>query len=106
MSAHWVLLTMAFKPLVALLRRQCNARRLANLFRKEHLQNRVVVLHKIHCMTPGVRRVVIPGMLPNLVVRLVNRHTTRLPRPVVRKEAPHPCDLEPNPLRHGPRASP
>jgi len=51
---HWVPLMMVFKPLVALLLRQCNARLLAPLFRKEPLLDLPVEVRKIHSMTLGI----------------------------------------------------
>ena len=50
----WELLTTAFKPLVALLRHQCTARRLVRPFRMEPFLNHVVVVHRIHSMTLGM----------------------------------------------------
>jgi len=56
-SGHWVPPMMVIKPLVALLPRQCNARRLVRPFREEPPLDLVVVVHRIHSMTLGTRKI-------------------------------------------------
>ena len=96
-SGHWVPLMMAFKPLVVLLRRQCNARLSALLFRKELLLSHVVVVHKIHCMTLGIRMTL--GVLLGLVVPLASRPTIQSTRQVVENVRRHHGLLANRPLR-------
>ena len=103
--AHWVLLTTVSKPLVALLRHQCNARRLVRPFRKGHLLNLVAGVHRIHSMTLGVRPAAIRGAPVGLTVLLVTRLTIQLPRQVEMPVRAPPCDPRPRRSRLGLLAS-
>ena len=71
MLGHWVPLMMVFKPLVALLLRQCNARLSALLFLREPLLDLLVEVRSIRSMTLGIW--MIRGVDPKkTVVRNVN----------------------------------
>ena len=96
-SGHLVLKTMGFKPLVALLRHQCNARRLVRLSLEGPLLDLVVVVHKIHCMTLGMTR--IRGEDAPKIATRVNHPTTPYIRPATRSDP-----RRRGPLAHMPRA--
>ena len=61
-SGHWVPLMMGIKPLVALLRRQCNAHRRVRPFHVEHLFAHVATAHRIHSMTHGTKGTILGAL--------------------------------------------
>ena len=100
---HWVLLMMGIKPLVALLPRQCNARRLVRPFREEPLFAHVATVRRIHSMTLGTM-VETPGVLHEGTVAVV-ASLASLPTTLFARQAAM-GSLTPHGLRTIPRSLP